>query len=152
KDWAGTAIAQLVPPVIPAAILPVMEHTFGYNTFLGTPLIPSNLEDASNYMQYTPATSETAKAITRLLGPPNENLIDVSPIVVDNYVRQWTGGIGGAVLRALDATIGEKDRLPDMANNPFIGSFFVRHPGTSAQPITDFYDAMDGITAKHKDL
>lgn len=157
KKWGNTFLAQFIPPVVPAAILPIYEHMANYNSFQDRPLIPTMLEDASGYEQFLPNTSETAKSVARLLGPPKLNLVDVSPIVIDNYVRQWTGGLGSAVLKLLDASGRVMELLPDgapkeWADNPFIGSFFARTPNMSAQPIADFYDKLDEVKRANKDL
>jgi len=152
KAWAPTILAKALPPIIPAAALPVWEHFANYNTFTGRPLIPAALEKDSNYMQYTPATTTTAKELARWLGPPHMNAVDVSPIVVDNYVHEWTGGLGMAIMRTLGAPFDTSNVPPDPANNPFIGSFIARNPGLSAQPVEDFYDKLDEIQKKHGDL
>lgn len=152
KDWAGTALAQLLPPVLPAAVAPIAEHMANYNSFSGHALVPSSLEDSSNYMQYTPSTSETSKQLARLLGPPNMNLANVSPIVVDNYVREWTGAMGMTALKVVGGFMQDKGKPTELADNPFIGSFIVRNGESAAAPITDFYDAMDTVTAAHRDL
>jgi hypothetical protein len=154
KDWANTLLANLIPPMVPAAALPIYEHIANYNSFRGTPLIPGSMEAASKYMQWLPNTSETAKAVARFLGPANLNLVDVSPIVLDNYVREWTGAMGSGLLRVLEAPYAPDTRPTEswFTDNPFIGSLFVQTPGTSAQPIMDFYDALDKVRTAHKDL
>lgn len=152
KQWAGTVVANLLPPIVPAAAAPIVEHMANYNFFSGHALVPSSLEDASGYMQYTPSTSEPAKKLARVLGPPNLNMTDVSPIVVDNYVREWSGAMGSAALKIVSGFMRDSGKPSELADNPFIGSFLIRHGDSSAQPINDFYDAMDSVTAKHRDL
>lgn len=157
EEWGKTFLAQFIPAIIPAAVLPIAEHYAHFSTFQGRALIPAQLEDASGYEQFVANTSETAKKVSQLLGPARSNLVDVSPIVIDNYVRQWTGGLGTAVLRSLDWTWRKADIVPEgapkeWADNPFIGSFFARHPGTSAQPIDDFYTKLAEVKRAHKDF
>lgn len=152
-QWAQTMVAQFVPPVIPAIGLPIMEHMANYNSFTGRPLIPASLEGASGYMQYVDYTSETAKQLSRLIGPPNANLTDVSPIVIENYVRQWSGPMGIQALRILDAGLFPKVGKPwEFADVPVVGAFTVRNPGMSAQPIQDFYDGFKEVEKARKDF
>lgn len=151
KEWGNTLWAQMAPPIFPAAVLPIYEHIANYNSFTDKQLIPSSLEGMSGYEQFTPNTSEVAKRLSQVLGPPGANIYDVSPIVLDNYVRQWTGGVGQAVLRITNGVFNP-GRLDEWADNPFVGSFFARNPGMSAQPITDFYDKAAEVEGRHKDL
>ena len=151
KDWAGTLLAQFVPPVVPAAIAPIWEHMANYNSFQNAPLIPHSLEDASGYEQFLPSTSEVGKHVASILGPPGLNLVNVSPIVLDNYVRQWTGGLGTAILRATNGVF-DPGKPSELADNPFIGSLFARTPALSSKDISDFYDGMDKVKQAHKDF
>jgi hypothetical protein len=148
EDFASTVLAKAMPPVIPAAVMPIYEHMANYNSYTGRPLIPASQEKASAYAQYSPSTSETAKQIARVLGPPHLNIANVSPIIVDNYVRQWTGGMGATLMRILGAPFKDDGRPTELADSPLIGSFLVRNPGVSAQPIEDFYDEADKVEAK----
>jgi hypothetical protein len=103
-------------------------------------------------MQYTPATSETGKALSRAMGSPGLNVADFSPIQFDQYVKGWTGSLGGLALKALDLPFHDVKKPWEVNDIPFVGSFFTRNPGMSAQPIQDFYHSMDDLEAKSNDF
>ena len=66
------------------------------------PIVPRNAEQVLSEYQYTPYTSETAKLIGK------GNFLKVtdyemgSPAKIDNYIRAWTGGLGGYVVDIMD--------------------------------------------------
>jgi hypothetical protein len=76
-----------------------------------------------------------------------------SPIVIDNYIRQWTGGLGSYVVGIMDQMLKPKDAPPGptwtAADTPLLKAFAARFPGANAQSIQDFYDTYaDRKTAK----
>lgn len=151
--FMDTVFKQFMPPLppfgYPAAVEPFVEHLTNHSFFKGEPLIPPSLEDASGYMQYAPYTSEAAKAVSRVLGPMNLDAVDVSPIVLDNYVRQWTGTLGSTLLKILDVPI-KTDQPYEWADNPFVGSFLLRHSG--GEMIDRFYEKAKEVTRARRDL
>lgn len=158
KEWGDSFMAQFLPSVIPALALPIWEQYSNNRTLSHKPMIPSNLEGASGYMQYTPDTSETAKAISRFLSPEVGAMsqwqkgVEVSPIVLENYARQWAGTLPFTILKALE-TPWHNDAHPwTVSDIPFVQSFVARNPGMSAVSIQDFYDAATAIDAHHKNL
>lgn len=153
--WASMVTAEVLPMTIPALALPVIEHVSNHNFTTGRPMVADSLKEASGDMQYTENTTEPAKALSRVLQPLGVN---VSPIILDNYVRDWTGSLGLAAMRAVGAPFVASSKPWEMADIPFVGSFLVRHPDTSVQPIEDFFDmkaeaqkavADKGIALKH---
>lgn len=149
REWGQTFMAQFVPPVIPALALPIYEMQTNTRQGSGAPLIPASVERASPDMQYTRNTSETAKAVSRVLG---EVGADISPMTLDNYVREWLGPLPSKVLQALDGTMKTDNRPWEVANLPMVGAFVARHPDMGAQPIEDFFSQMRIFTAKHADV
>lgn len=139
--WAKNIVSDFVPPVAPTWALAPVEHMANHSFFTGKPLIPASLADASGYMQYTDNTTETAKALSRVIAPRvGAGLADVSPIVIENYAREWTGTIGMAALKALDIPFKDNKKPWELADIPFIQGFVLRSPGMSAEPIQNFYD------------
>jgi hypothetical protein len=68
-------------------------------------------------------------------------------MVMENYWRSWTGGIGMYALKiadsALTASGAVKDRVkaaPTLADMPVIKAFMIRYPSSSAQSIQDFHE------------
>jgi len=76
----------------------------------------------------------TAKALT-------------TPVLIENYVRGWTGGLGMYALQLADYGLRKAGVVPDpvkpastLADIPFIKSFVVRYPSASADSIVRFYE------------
>lgn len=152
EEWGQSMVAQYMPPFMPSVITPEAEQFANKSFFTQRPLIKASLEKASGYMQYEPDTSETAKAISRVLGPPGMDAADVSPIVIQNYAREWLGTLPMTILRTMEMPYKEPGKPEELADLPFVGSFIARNPGMGAQPIIDFYNASDKIEAAHQDF
>lgn len=158
KEWGDSFMAQFVPPVVPALALPVMEHYTNTRTLSHKALIPANLEGASGYMQYTPDTSETAKALSRLISPEVGAMsqwkrgVDVSPIVLENYAREWAGTLPFTILKTLETPWHHAAHPWTVADIPFVQSFVARNPGMAATSVQDFYEAAQAVESAHKNL
>lgn len=94
----------------------------------------------SKYMMYP------TKALLSEVGPKGAEL--ASPVVIDHYIRSWTGGVGQYVVQALDFALrstgqAEVKVKPEWTEKdlPFFGSFFTRYPSASTKDISDFLDA-----------
>src|SRR5579859_951931 len=143
---------EYIPPMLPTVAQAPIEVATNHSFFTGQQLIPGSMEKASGYMQYTPATSETGKALSRVLGPPGLDVANFSPIQFDQLVKGWTGTLGADALNALNLPFAATKKPGQMADLPFVGSFMVRNPGMSAQPIQRFYELADKIEAEHADF
>lgn len=152
KEWVANFLGTLTVPVMPAIAEPVVENMANLDTMNFKPLVPESLRDASNYMQYSPNTSDTAIELSRALGPAGAKLVDVSPIVLQNYVRSWAGSVGNAALSIVDGRLAPANDVKELKDNPFIAGFVTRNLDMGAAPIQDFYDNMARITAKHRDV
>ncbi len=148
KDWMQTFIAQVVPPVIPAIAMPIFEQMTNRSGTSGRPLVPASLERNSPSFRYAPDTTETSKHIAKWLSPEYgllSNLhagINLSPVVMDNYMRNWLAGIPFDMLKTLEHQTGiAADAHPwTVADIPFVRAFIAANPGMSAQPIEDFFN------------
>lgn len=162
KGYSGSVTSALMPTFIPTAALPMVEQFANRSTFTDRTLIPTPQEQFLPEYQYTPYTNETAKALGHLLGAfpgmRSESLEDsmggsvaralTSPILLENYLRAWTGNMGMYALQVADAGLRKAGIVPDpplplstLADIPFVRAFVVRYPSASLQPIQDFYDA-----------
>lgn len=146
-----TIVAQFGLDVIPTAAVPPLEQWANRSKFTGGSLIPAWAEGALPEDQYRPYTTQLTRAMGRLIGE-----IDLfhymsggpaSPVIIDNYIRGWTGGLGNYALHLADWGLRKAGKLPDpvtpadtLADIPFVRAFIVRHPSSGAQPIQQFYD------------
>lgn len=149
--------------VIPTAAVPVLEQFANRSILTGNPQIPASLEPLLPEYQYTEYTTEAAKALGRILGAfpglerqaiqADDTLLAgaartlTTPILIENYVRSWTGGLGLYALQLADKALRAAGQLPDpvtptptLADIPVVKAFVVRYPSATAQSIQDFYD------------
>lgn len=157
KDFANTLFSSVLKAPIPNLVQPVTEQWANKSLFTGHTVVPDALSKVAPAYQYTPYTSNTAKLLAHAFGyipglkdfGPG-NLTMASPLIVQNYVRAWTGGTGNYVLQMLDKALEKAGITPPStapenrwADDPFLKSFLERYPSMSAQPIQDFYDNLE---------
>jgi len=112
-----------------------MEQWANRSLFLDRPLLTAKQEKLPPAQQVAPFTSETAKvAGTVIRAVAGEKSSFGSPIMLDNYIKQWTGGLGQYVVKGIDMAIkSQQDRAPEplasMADLPGIKAFVARFPG-----------------------
>jgi hypothetical protein len=163
KDLEKSFISAFFPNMIPTVAAPIVDQFANRSLFTGAPLIPATQEKLLPEYQYTEYTTETAKALGQILGAfpglRERSIRDEdtfiggvaralsTPILVENYVRSWTGGLGMYTLQLADKALRESGVLPDpvkpletLSDLPVIKAFVVRYPSASAQSIQDFYD------------
>lgn len=141
-----------LPNMIPAFMAPTIEQFANRSTFTERPIIPKYLENVLPEYQYAPYTSETAKLLGKTLAriPGMDKSSFASPMVIDNYVRAWTGGLGQYAVSAADKALRATGVAPTKvdptltpSDMPVIKAFAVRHPSASAQSIQDFYETYE---------
>lgn len=168
-DDLGKSIMNVISPnYIPTAVQPLYEQYANRSTFSDRTLIPSDQEKHLPEYQYTPYTTELSKALGKLVsavpgmrtaaigpGQPFGPLARAvtTPILMENYIRAWTGGLGTYALQAADAGLRKAGVLPDpilpaatLSDIPVVRAFAVRYPSASAQSIQDFYDQHEVAT------
>ncbi len=154
KGLAKTAWGLFTPNYTPDFAGPVIEHMTNFNQFTSRPLIPQYLEKEVPAMRYTEYTSEGAKAIGKVLGaiPLVQETDGASPVVIENYIKGWTGQMGSYALQIADlaaekagATRFEKPAWT-VADIPFVKAFTVRNPSMQAESIQRFYDEANRIS------
>lgn len=149
KDIGKSVMSSLGPPTIPQAALPVIEQFANRSLFTGRPLVPRYLEGKMPEAQEQPFTSDTAalvgKALRKIPGMDDNNI--TSPIIIENYVRAWTGGMGQYALMASDSALRgagiaptKVNPTPTAADRLLIRAFATRFPEAGANSIADFYE------------
>jgi hypothetical protein len=150
----------------PNALVPMLEQSDNRSQFTGRTIINHNLENQLPEYQYNNYTTETAKALGQVISafpgikemrtgeqgsvPAGAARALSSPILIENYVRGWTGALGTYALQAADFGLRKAGVLPDpehatptMADIPMVRAFVARYPSSNAQSIQDFYRAYD---------
>jgi hypothetical protein len=162
----------ITPNVTPTALAPLVEQYANRSTMSDRTLIPKDQEKNLPEYQYTPYTTELTKKLGQVIsafpgmreqatgpgapfGPAARAL--TTPILMENYIRAWTGGLGMYALQAADAGLRKTGALPDpikpastLSDIPVVRAFVVRYPSSSAQSIQDFYDQHE-VTKKFYD-
>ena len=153
KEFGDTISNLVTPSIVPDAVAPFIEQKFNRGIFTDGKIVPGYLEGIAPEYQYTEYTSESAKQLAKMVkfmpgvGKDPNALSISSPMVIDNYVRSWSGNLGVYALRIADKALYETGVAPDpqlpastLADIPVIKAFVVRYPSASAQSIQDFYD------------
>lgn len=161
RDFGKAVAGALLPNPTPTIAQPFIEQFANRDLFRGQTLVPAAMEKWLPEYQYTPYTTEAAKALGQLIGAmPGVRDASLeaggagaiaraftSPILMENYIRAWTGGLGMYAVQLADAGLRKAGIVPDpikptatLADTPFLRAFAVRYPSASAQSVQDFHD------------
>lgn len=145
NDWSAA-----IPPLMKV----VAEWQSNYNFFMGKNIYPPWMDDLPPEQRSNAYTSETAK----LMG----NTIGQSPALIENTIRDLTGGAGGYGLRAGDQIINQVKRWngidvaekpPSDADNILLQGFSIRDPvGTNSTSVQNFYQNYKEAKQAHTGL
>ena len=140
-----------VTSVLPTVGVPVLEQVTNHSFFMQRPLIPMDREHLLPEVQRTPYTTHLSQSVGNAIGSvtgldDNPGSI-AAPVIIDNYIRAWTGGLGTHVLNLLNFGFEEAGVLPPntdpektWADIPFWKAFEIRYPSLGDQRIADFYE------------
>jgi len=129
-----------VPGMIPTAALPLLEHMTNYSFFRERRLESQTLQRLPAEMRYTPFTSEAAKTLGQI--------VNLSPVMIENWIRDWSGSLGYTAVAALDPLL-ESKKVPEVGKKwyeatPGIRGFIARDPrGSSSKTTNKFYDYLE---------
>lgn len=152
-DFGDTMLNLVTPAWLPDVLSAPAEHGLNHVFFTGNPVVNQSAEKLLPGRQYTDYTKESSKILGKLIGavpfirdigPKDAKL--ASPLVVENYVRSWTGSLGMYTLQAADKALTATGVVPDLkpenkwSDIPFVKSFVTRYPSASSQSIKDFRD------------
>ena len=133
-------------PIPTVATVP-MELYFNKSIFFDRPIVPASMENVLPEYQYLPHTTETAKSLSKLLGGFVGKENTFSPIKAEYVITGWGAGVGSAALHITDYALRKAGLVPDpvkpadtLADIPFVKSFVVRHPSSSAESLNEFYN------------
>lgn len=137
----ATAIKDgAMPGLIPTAALPLIEHLTNYSFFRERRLESQAIQRLPVEMRYTPFTTEAAKKVGAL--------VKLSPVKLENWIRDWTGSLGYTAIGALDPLL-ESRKIPEVGKKwyevtPGIRGFIARDPrGSSSKTTNKFYDYLE---------
>lgn len=126
---------------LPDALTPWVEVATNTNAFFGGNIVPMREERFRPEQQYSSYTSETAKAIGRML--------KASPRKVDHLMKSYGAGLADHALNFIDILAGEaldtqtpSELVPGL--QAFTGSYY-----RGSQSIDEFYRIRDQIEKDH---
>jgi len=150
-EFATSIQNTFVPDAIPTIALPVLEQVADHSFYTGRNLIPLSVERALPEYQYRPYTTEATKLVADMVSkvPMVGETSFASPIVIDNYIRQWSGGAGVLAWQLADFGLrqgmekigGKQYPTPPtkpIEEMPIVRGFMTRHPSLNARSISDF--------------
>lgn len=164
KDFGETVFGLVTPSFMPDALGTPIEQLTNYNFFTGQAVVPQRVEKLLPEYQSMEYTSETAKALGKLVGyVPGVRDVGgkdtklASPMVIEHYVKGWSGTLGTYILQLADKAQeaskvarkfqsgeqGAQQGFEDLfsaalADVPVIKAFVSRYPNASTQSIKDF--------------
>ena len=146
SEFVGTQLRNLNP--LPTILVPPVEQATNYSIFRDRPLVPDYMDrQLLGPYQFNPYTTETSKLLSRTLAAIIGDHNAPSPIVIDNYIRGWTGGLGNYFMMGLDKALIETGIIDDpirptdsLTKIPGLRAFNLRDPSMQSEFITDFYD------------
>lgn len=135
------------PGMIPTFTVPIIEWFGNKSLFFQRPIVPRGTEDLEPLLQYNPYTSETAKLIGRAMDKIPYVKKYAAPGHIENFIRAWTGGLGGHGLERLDnlldyLKIADRPIKPysDFTDWPVLRGWRQRMPSAQARSINRFYE------------
>lgn len=149
KQFGSTLLNVFGFNIIPTVGIAPLEHMTNKSFFTNRALIPDSMAKFLPEYQYTPYTTQTTRALGHIVGmlPNMHDSSFASPIVIDNYIRGWSGTLGTYAVQLADVALRKTGVLPDpirpagtLADIPGVKAFVIRYPSAQAQPIQDFYD------------
>lgn len=150
RDFEESLLGLITPSIIPDAIAPGIEQYFNKNFFTDRPVTPHYLEKVFPEYRFTEYTSETAKVMGKLIASIDKRNEFASPVVLDNYIRSWSGTLGKYAIKTMDAALIKsgitEERIkasPNLSDIPFIDSFVVRYPTGSLESINKFRETFN---------
>jgi hypothetical protein len=156
------SVGTMLSPV-PGTTLatPIFEQFANRSLLTDRNLIPPYLEKELPEYQYQPYTTETAKALGKMItafpgmrdtAMGSSQVAGVAralttPILMENYVRAWTGASGMDLLRVADYGLRKAGIVPDppkpaweLSDIPGVRAFTMRYPSANTASIQKFYD------------
>jgi hypothetical protein len=135
--FKGAMSAYTGPNAVPSTIKPFFEHMTNYSFFLQRELVPSSMKERPAGIQYLSDTSELAKFVGK------NSPIEISPIVVDNYLRGFFGMAASTSLMMTDAILNPTRPDRPLYQLPFVS--IVRYDTIGGREKAEFYDLREKV-------
>jgi hypothetical protein len=161
-DHVMEAVGREVPDFpLPTAINPFIEVWANRKLYSDRPIMPAWKKDLPPKFQFSPNTSEAAKAVGDIVSkmPLVGDTSAASPAAIEHFVKSWTGGAGKMILDGLDysmETAGVSGRsvrpTRQLGDIPVVRALMARYPTPDAEPIQLLRENAKNFGAKLKGL
>lgn len=154
KDFGKTLAESLLIDVVPTIAVPQIEQFANRSFFTGRPIVSASDEKILPEFQYNEYTTETAKLLAKgirtlpWMDRAPQGLSIQSPMVVDNYIRQWTGSLGPQIISVMENSLTQAGIIADknlpekpIESLPFVKAFLIRYPQAMTDSTETFYKA-----------
>ncbi len=145
----------LVPEMIPTFMRPIIESWTNYNFFMKRPIEDIGLQNLPYQLRTKPWTSQAARWFAQNISPLFAPVVEISPIKMEHFIRNWTGGLGSNYALPVVDYLGRKFGLFEDIPRPQrelidqmwgIRSFFTKEPtGYRAKSVNDYFDRYAAI-------
>jgi hypothetical protein len=137
----ASVMDNMMPSLIPTAGIPLLEWATNYSFFMQRNIVPQSMTKLPNRLQSDWRTS--------YIGNQVGDLLNVSPMKVDNTIRGYSGGFGSLIMDMTDRMSGVADTRPAKKWNeqPVIKGFTETpyKSSDSVQRLYDEYNKQEGL-------
>lgn len=139
---------DLLPSLMPTAILPIIEYWANYSFFADKSIVPGYMQKLPNEKQYKPDTGSLIKMIGEETG--------LSPLKIEHVLQGYGGPPGMFLISTLPDVInslafGGRPLNTSIENAPIISGFMAM-PYRNPKSVQDYYDALDEQTKLHNEF
>jgi len=148
KDLGRSMVDAVTPGLIPTTVLPILETMTNYSFFRGKPIENLGMQSLPPEMRYTPWTPEVFKKAG--------DMVNVSPAMIQNWVRGWTGTLGSDAASLSDLLVPGEPVKPERTwyeKTPFLKGMISREPvGAGSKYLDLFYKKSKETTQAQRGL
>lgn len=145
RGLGGSLWDVATPSFVPTFATPFVEQFSNRKIMFDRPVIPADREGMLPEYQYSRNTTELTKALSKFVGVHLGQSSTFSPAVIENFIQDWSGGLGMQALQLADMGLRKAGILADpvkptttLADTPVVRAFFARNPSMSAESIDKF--------------
>jgi len=155
KEYSWESMVGLIP--IPEFAKPFIEGFANKSTFTKRPIVPEGLKDLLPEYQYTQYTSETAKLVGKIISRLTNGKVG-SPLMIDNWVQSWFGGLGDHTMALMDVALTKAgivvppvdpksdNWIKNLDDMIIIKAFVARNPDGNSEHLSKFWKTYHPIS------
>ena len=155
KHYSWESMVGLIP--IPEFGKPFIENFSNKSTFTKRPIVPEGLKDLLPDYQFTQYTSETAKLIGKIISKLTNGKAG-SPLMIDNWVQSWFGGLGDHTMALMDVALTKAgivvppvdpksdNWIKNLDDMIIIKAFVARNPDGNSEHLSKFWKTYHPIS------